>query len=221
MTAPLPTLESPEPLAVQPLGAVPRSASSEKFDVIYADPPWSYYNDMTITPRENKTGGGSMKHPQYPVMSSMDIKRLPIESIAADNSILFIWTTDYHMEKAMGVIRAWGFEYKTVGFAWQKTNKSGDPVCFMGAYTMKTGIELCLLATRGKNARKMVRRFNVRGRIESPRGQHSQKPNEARKRIVELVGDRPRVELFAREKHEGWSAWGNEVASDISLPNRE
>lgn len=186
------------------------------FSVIYADPPWSYYNDTTLqTPKLVKQGG--MKYPPYPVMASEEIKRLPVKEIAADDSVLFIWTTDYHLERAIAVINAWGFQYKTIGFAWQKTNKKGDPVSFMGAYTMKTGIELCLLATRGKNAHKMVKKFGVRGRIESPRQHHSKKPDEIRSRIVEMFGDVPRVELFARERVQGWEAWGNEIEANKKL----
>lgn len=87
----------------------------------------------------------------------------------------------------------------------------------MGAYTMKSGIELCLLATKGKKAHKLVKKHNIRSLIESPRQKHSQKPIEVKNRIVQLMGDLPRIELFAREKTEGWDVWGNEVESDISL----
>jgi Transcriptional activator, adenine-specific DNA methyltransferase len=145
---------------------------SRKYEIIYADPAWSYYNDSTLqSPKLVKEGG--MRYPPYPVMSSDEIKKLPVETIAADDSVLFIWTTDYHLARCIQVIDSWGFQYKTVGFAWQKTDKKGKPVCFMGAYTMKTGIELCLLATRGKNAHKMVKKYGVRGRVEAPRGEHS------------------------------------------------
>ena len=188
-----------------------------KYQIIYADPAWSYYNDTTVTPEQNKSGKGFMRKVPYPVMASDEIKKLPVGTIADDDSVLLIWTTDYHLARCIQVIEAWGFEYKTVGFAWQKTNKQGQPVCFMGAYTMKTGIELCLLATRGKNAHKLVKKYGVRGRIESPRAMHSKKPDEARNRIVELFGDRPRIELFAREKHEGWDVWGNHLPNDVEL----
>ena len=184
---------------------------TKKYQVIYADPPWSYYNDMTVDRSFNKTGAGSMTHPSYPVMSSNDIKALPVASIAENDSILFMWTTDYHLSIAMDVIKSWGFEYKTVGFAWQKLNKKKEPVCFMGAYTLKSGIELCLLATKGKNANKMVVNRKVRALLASEREVHSKKPNEVRNRIVSLLGDVPRIELFARQKADGWDSWGNEI----------
>jgi site-specific DNA-methyltransferase (adenine-specific) len=144
-------------------------------------------------------------------MSSKAVMQLPVEAIADDDCALFIWTTDYHLARCIKVIEAWGFEYKTVGFAWLKKTKSNKPVCFMGAYTMKSGIELCLFATRGKNVHKMKQSHKVRALIESQRLEHSKKPDEARDRIVELFGDLPRIELFAREKTEGWDVWGDEV----------
>ena len=188
---------------------------AKKYNIIYADPAWSYYNDKTAMP--NCTTVKGMRRPPYKVMSSAEIMQLPIKNISCDNALLFIWTTDYHLEKCMQVIKAWGFEYKTVGFTWAKKNKKGEQVCFMGAYTMKSGIELCLLATKGKDAHKLIKKHNVRAYIESPRLEHSKKPYEIRDRIVELCGDIPRVELFARQKVEGWDAWGNEIDSDITL----
>ena len=188
-----------------------------KYQVILSDPPWSYYNDMTVTPEQNRQGGGSISKLTYPVMSSADIAALPVKNIADDNCILFIWTTDYHLEKCFQVIKAWGFEYKTVGFAWQKLNKQNKPVCFMGAYTMKSGIELCLLATKGKDAAKMVKSHKVRALVQSQRQEHSKKPDEIRDRIVELCGNVPRVELFARQIVPGWDRFGNQVEGSITL----
>ena len=172
---------------------------------------------MTVTPEENKSGKGFMRKVPYPVMATDEIKRLPVGSLADDNCILFIWTTDYHLSRCCEVIKAWGFQYKTVGFVWQKLNKQGNPVCFMGAYTMKSGVELCLLATKGKDARKMVQKFGVRSRVETKRTKHSEKPDEVRQRIVEMLGDRKRIELFARHKHDGWDVWGNELENDVEL----
>lgn len=181
----------------------------KKYQIIYADPPWSYYNDTTAKPDCTTIKG--MRRPPYKVMGSAEIIGLPIKKITAENCILFIWTTDYHLEKCLKVIKSWGFQYKTIGFAWNKK------VCFMGAYTMKSGIELCLLATKGKDIHKLVRSHKIRALIESKREEHSKKPNEVRKRIVELMGDLPRIELFAREKTKGWDVWGNEIESDIEL----
>jgi len=181
----------------------------KKYQIIYADPPWSYYNDSNAKPDCTTVKG--MRRPPYSVMSSKAIMKLPIQDISDENCILFIWTTDYHLSRCLEVIKAWGFEYKTVGFVWNKKT------CFMGAYTMKSGIELCLLATKGKDAHKLVKKHNIRSLIEEKRTEHSKKPQEVRKRIVELMGDKPRIELFARQKTQGWDVWGNEVESDITL----
>src|SRR3990167_255631 len=188
-------------------------SKGKRYQIIYADPPWSYYNDSNAKPDVTTVRG--MRRPPYSVMSSNLIKELKVVDISAENSILFIWTTDYHLEKCLQVIKAWGFTYKTIGFVWDKET------CFMGAYTMKSGIELCLLATRGKDAHKLVKKHNVRSLIIEKRTEHSKKPNEVKTRITQLVGDLPRIELFAREKTEGWDVWGNEVESDIDLIQEE
>lgn len=182
---------------------------NKKYQILYADPPWSYYNDSSAKPDCTTVRG--MRRPPYPVMSSDAICKLPVHQLVDDNAILFIWSTDYHLSRCMSVIKAWGFEYKTIGFVWAKKTKKGTSVCFMGAYTMKSGVELCLLATKGKEAHQLVKKHNVKALIESQREIHSKKPDEAKSRIVELVGDLSRIELFAREKTEGWDVWGNEV----------
>lgn len=187
----------------------------KKYQVIYADPPWSYYNDSTVNPDCTTVRG--MRRPPYPVMASAEIMALPIKELAADDCLLFIWTTDYHLEKCLQVIDRWGFAYKTIGFKWVKQNKQGHPVCFMGAYTMKSGVELCLLATRGTKAHRLVKKHNVRSLVESKRLAHSQKPAEIRDRIVDLVGDVPRIELFARQATQGWDIWGNELGNDVQI----
>ena len=158
----------------------------KKYKVIYADPPWSYYNDMTVTPEKNKSGKGSISKISYPVMSSSDIKKMPINDITMDDAILFIWTTDFHLAKCCEVIKAWGFEYKTIGFVWQKFNKNNQPVCFMGADTLKSGVELCLIGTKGKKPSSLILNHKVRSLVQTQRGKHSKKPDEVRERIVEL-----------------------------------
>lgn len=193
---------------------------NKKYDVIYADPPWSYYNDSDANVDCTTIKG--MRRPPYPVMGSESIKKLPVNLISKENCILLIWTTDYHLQKCMEVINSWGFEYKTIGFAWSKRNKDGSPVTFMGAYTMKSGIELCLLATKGKSARKLLKLHNVRAYIESLRQHHSKKPDDVRNRINKLFGDVDKIELFARNLTDGWDCWGNEIeqAHEIEITDK-
>ena len=112
------------------------------------------------------------------------------------------------------MIKAWGFEYKSVAFVWLKLNKSGKGWFYGLGFWTRGNAEICLLATKGHPKRKSNR---VHQFIISPLRGHSQKPDEARDKIIELVGDLPRVELFAREKTDGWDAWGNEVDCDLEI----
>lgn len=182
---------------------------NKKYSIIYADPPWSFYNDSDSI--VNCTTHVGVRRPPYPCLGSETIKKIPVNTISDENSILFIWTTDYHLQKCLEVINAWGFKYKTVGFAWLKRTKNGNPVTFSGAYTCKSGIELCLLATKGKKAHKLVTQHNIKALVDAPREAHSKKPDVVRDRIVELCGDISRIELFARKKYSGWDCWGNEI----------
>ena len=112
------------------------------------------------------------------------------------------------LPEALEVIKRWGFKYKTVAFTWIKENKKSDGYFTGMGYYTRCNPEQCLLATKGKPKRisKSVRQLIV-SRLE----QHSKKPDDIRNRIVKLCGDLPRIELFARQRVEGWDCWGNEV----------
>ena len=172
----------------------------KKYQIIYADPPWSFknYNDDTAT---NWVG----KH--YSTMSKSDICELPVSEIAHKDCILFIWGTWPTLPQCLSVIVSWGFKYKTVAFNWLKLNKNDTPFFGMGYWT-RSNTEFCLLATRGHPKRKSA---DVPQVLQHPRLKHSQKPSIVRDKIIELVGDLPRIELFARQETEGWDVWGNEV----------
>ena len=188
----------------------------KKYDIVYADPPWSYYNDMSVAPDVTTVKG--MRRPPYPVLSIKDICSLDVKNILNENALLFMWTTDYHLGRCINeVMPAWGFEYKTIAFVWAKKNHIGKQVSFMGAYTKKSGCELCLLGTHGKNAHKLVINHKVNSFIECPREEHSKKPDIVRDSIEKLCGNCNKIELFARSKYNGWTAWGNEVQNDISI----
>ena len=175
--------------------------TTKKYNVIYADPPWTFktYSDK-----------GKDRSPEnhYNVMSLKDICNLPISKIANDDSVLLMWVVDPLLDKAFEVINAWGFKYKTVGFTWAKTNKKSMGFFTGLGYWTRANPEICVLATKGsiKRLSKSVRQLQV-----FPIGSHSKKPDEFKKLILELVGDLPRIELFARQKTEGWDVWGNEV----------
>jgi len=176
----------------------------KKFNIIYADPPWRY---------DNKGGQGVAEN-HYPTMKIEDICSLPVADLAADDSVLFLWTTFPMLAESLQVISAWGFQYKTVGFVWLKQNRVAKTWFFGLGFWTRGNAEICLIATRGKPKRqdKGIHQF-----IISPIERHSKKPDETRERIVRLMGDLPRVELFARNAPLGWDVWGNEVDSTVKL----
>jgi len=177
----------------------------EKYSIIYADPPWSY--------SDRKCSGAAEGH--YSTMPIDDICALPISAIAAEDCVLFLWATYPLLPEALRVIEAWGFRYKSIAFQWVKLNpRSGTPFFGLGRWT-RGNTEPCLLAVKGKPHRVSNGVFQL---IQEPRERHSQKPGIVRQRIVELCGDRPRIELFAREKAEGWDAWGDGVGGSPFLP---
>ncbi len=180
------------------------------YDVIYADPPWAYRT-------WSKKGQGRSAEHHYPTMTLEDIAALDVLALANSNCVLFLWATFPQLEDAFRVLKAWGFTYKTVAFVWVKQNRKTPPLFFGLGHWTRANAEVCLLATRGHPRRMSAKVHQV---IVSPIRRHSQKPDEARERIVELIGDVRRVELFARERADGWDAWGNEVESDIKLKVR-
>ena len=177
---------------------------TKKYNIIYADPPWRY--------RQKSLSGAAEKH--YETLDTTDICSLNVEEFAEKDSVLFIWVTFPQLKEALKVIKAWGFKYKTVAFVWIKQNKSGKGWFFGLGFWTRGNAEICLLATKGKPKRLSKR---VHQLIISPLMEHSRKPNEAREKIVELVGELPRLELFAREKTDGWDVWGNEVKNDVNI----
>ena len=175
-----------------------------RYSIIYADPPWGYN-----FPRTRKA-----KNKDYALMKTNDICALPVKDLADENAVLFIWVIWNKLEDALKVIDAWGFTYKSCAFTWVKKNKKQDTLFWgMGMWTRQNS-EVCLIATRGRPQRKSARVHSV---IDSKIQSHSEKPQEARKRIVDLCGDLPRIELFARTQTEGWDVYGNEVKNSITL----
>lgn len=175
------------------------------YKIIYADPPWRY----------NRSKGSGVAENHYRTMSTQDICTLPVAEIADKDSVLFLWATFPNLPEAMKVIKAWGYTYKTVAFVWIKKNKKTDSLFFGMGFWTRSNSEVCLLATKGNIHRESAKVHQV---IITPVSAHSQKPEEARERIVELMGNLPRIELFARQRLQGWHVWGNEVECDIELP---
>ena len=183
------------------------SPPADHYGVIYADPPWTFST-------YSRKGKGRSAEAYYDCMSIEEIKAVPVKEWAAKDSVLLLWTTDPLLEKALAVIRAWGFTYKTVGFYWAKLKRSvprdqyNDRSFFSGlGFWTRANPELCLLATRGSPHR---RKANVQKLVISPRREHSRKPDEVYERI-EALCEGPYLEIFARSARDGWHNLGIEV----------
>lgn len=175
----------------------------KKYKIIYADPPTSY--DSGVSPRRGIWG---LAQYHYNTMTNEDIKKLPVSQIADKDSILFLWATFPNIQLSLDILKAWGFQYKTVAFVWEKLSKTNNTLkkYGLGWYT-RSNCEIVLIGRKGKFDRKSAAVQQV---IRSTIGEHSQKPDEVRKRILKLCGDLPRIELFARTKVHGWDTWGND-----------
>lgn len=182
----------------------------KKYSVILADPPWAF------RAWSNK-GMGRSAEQHYPTMGLEDIKALSVTDLAAEDCVLFLWATFPMLKEAFAVIDAWGFAYKTVAFTWVKENRKSSGLFWGLGYWTRANAEICLLATRGSPKRQSAAVHQV---ILSPVERHSKKPDAVRERIVALMGDVPRVELFARQETPGWDVWGNEVECSPGLTSR-
>jgi len=183
---------------------------NKKYKIIYADPPWSYYSYSGDSDKDflNKKRIWGIAESNYETMNLEEIKNLPIKEISDDDCILFLWATFPNLQGGLDVVKAWGFEYKTVAFVWEKSDKTNNiPKKYgLGWYT-RSNCEVVLLGRKGKFDRKSA---SVKQIIRSTISEHSKKPNEVRDRILQLCGNLPRIELFARTKIHGWDVWGND-----------
>ena len=180
----------------------------KKYEIIYADPPWK-----TKTFKEKKDGLISRNLP-YIQMSDNEIKDLNIKPTLADDAILFMSCIDSRIPIVSEIMKDWGFTFKCVGFVWAKKAKTTNG--FNGGFSSytKRDCEFCFIGTRGKymNLKRGINQILI-----EPKTLHSRKPNEIRKRIIEMCGYLPRLELFAREQKEGFDVFGDEVENSIDL----
>jgi N6-adenosine-specific RNA methylase IME4 len=184
----------------------------KKYKIIYADPPWQYRV-------YSKKGQGKSAENHYHTMNIKDIMALPVDKIADKDCILFLWITFPCLKEGIEVMERWGFKYKTCGFNWVKRNKKKNTY-FMGlGFWTRSNSEVCLIGTKGqpKRVSKSVSQI-----CDARIMEHSRKPAEIRERIVELCGELPRIELFARDKVKGWDSLGDEIdGKDIREALRE
>ena len=175
---------------------------NKKYDIIYADPAWDYGD----TP--SKIGEGGDFVIPYQMMPTSEICAMPVQSIAKDDCLLFMWTTGLFLEDSLKVGKAWGFKYSTIVFNWDKE------LPIIGCYNM-IQTELCMLFKCGKKPEQATRR--ERQMIRCRKGAHSVKPMEVKRRIDRMFPTQSKIELFARplpmfkDLDDGWDYWGNEV----------
>ena len=165
-----------------------------KYNIIYADPPWQYWE-----------GGRKNQSQHYSTMTFDEIAKVPVQELSADNCILFLWATRVILPEAIMLIKEWGFNYSTVGFVWVKSKKDGTGFAIgLGNWT-RANAEYCLIGLKGTITRKDKTISEI---IYLPKEQHSQKPAIVKELITQLVGNLPRIELFATQKTKGWETWG-------------
>ena len=194
---------------------------NNKYSIIYADPPWHYNGKLQFD------NSGKILHNEgwekdvfisaasfkYPTIKTEELKLLNVSSIAEDDALLFMWTTNPHLQQAIDLGTSWGFEYKTVGFVWNKM------VHNPGQYTMSY-CELCLIFKRGRIPKPRGAR-NIKQLVEIPRGEHSEKPELIAENIGKMFPEQNKVELFARKKRKGWDAWGLETIYKDKIISKE
>lgn len=181
----------------------------KKYQIIYADPPWAYRQkqiNFQSYDKGKKYENDVTEH--YGTMTNDDIKALKVSDLADTNCLLFLWVTSPNLDVGIETGKSWGFEYKTVAFVWDKQRTN------YGFYTLSQ-CELCLVFKKGKIPDKAV--TNIKQFLSEKLGKHSEKPAEIRNRIEQMFPTQNKIELFARQKTEGWDTWGNEVESDIDL----
>lgn len=174
------------------------------YDIVYADPPWHYYGSPI-------KDAAAAKH--YPLMSQEELATLPVRKIMAKKAALFLWATCPRLDFAIDLIEKWQLHYRGVAYVWVKTNGRGEIIRGQGVpptFTKPT-TELLLTATTMPTGRPFPILDLAQAQVVlHERSQHSRKPTIFRRLIEELSGDRPRIELFAREKAGGWDSWGAE-----------
>ena len=171
------------------------------YDIIHADPPWSFEN-------WSEKGEDRNASQHYDTMGWKDIAALPGGELASGSCACFLWCVDPLLDKGFDVLRAWGFRFVTVAFTWAKQTSTGNAWHMGTGYYTRANPETCLLGMIGSLERQSAA---VRQLIVEPVREHSRKPDRVANDIVQLFGDLPRVELFARTARPGWASWGLET----------
>lgn len=178
------------------------------FDIIIADPPWDYKGQVQHNGKGGKETGSAELH--YSTMTLDQLAKIPVSTVASDNSLLFLWTSSPHLDQAISLMESWGFSYTTIAFVWNKDKVNP------GFYTMSQ-VEIVLVGKKGKIPAPRGSR-KERQMVNSPREEHSKKPDEVQSRIEKMFPTQTKLELFARRVKGGWTCIGNEISgNDISI----
>lgn len=179
------------------------------FRVITADPPWDFKSNSKAKPGRN-----ARRH--YKTMSLAEIRAMPVEQFAAENSVLFFWITGPLLVQGahIPIMRSWGFEPTAMGFDWIKLNPNSSSVFFTqadifkgGGFTTRKNAEYVVLGKRGRSVRENA---GVSSVLISPRREHSQKPEDFHKRVMQYTSG-PYLELFGRQQRDGWTVRGDQA----------
>ncbi|ENQ2734895.1 MT-A70 family methyltransferase [Klebsiella pneumoniae] len=178
---------------------------NEKYTLIYAEPPWTYRDKA-------KDGERGVGH-KYQTMTVLDICRLPVWELAAENCLLDMWWVPTMPLEALKVVEAWGFRLMTMkGFTWNKCGSRQTDKLVMGmGHMTRVNSEDCLFAVKGNLPARLD--AGIIQSFTAPRLEHSRKPDYVREMLVQLLGDVPRIELFARQSSHGFDVWGNQCES--------
>jgi N6-adenosine-specific RNA methylase IME4 len=184
------------------------------YEIVYCDPPWSYTHKTYSVSGSDGVKSLNLNHvtEQYPTLSLLEMMCWNVSSICSENALMFMWATGPVLEEAFPLMNAWGFEYMTMGFVWEKIKVNP------GYYTMSS-CEYVLIGKRGKipqpRGSRSVRQFH-----QEMSGRHSAKPEEIRERIEEMFPTQKKLEMFCRYPAQGWDVFGNEAEGSIKIPRR-
>jgi len=179
-----------------------RFASGRKYKTILADPPWRF---------QNRTGKMAPEHhrlSRYETMTLEDIMALPVSSLSAESSHMYLWVPNALLPDGIRLLQAWGFQYKT-NIIWHKVRKDGGSDGRGVGFYFRNVTEMILFGVKGKNARTLAPGRRQVNMIETRKREHSRKPDELFD-LIESCSGGPYLELFARGTRRGWSGWGNQ-----------
>lgn len=197
----------------------PLEQPAKKYKVILADPPWQF---KSANSGGNMNSGAANKYMTTGIKGLMDID---VDAITEDDAILFMWYVGAMPQEAIDLVKAWGFTLKNMnGVVWNKLTQHGKPYFGMGFYT-RAGSESVIIATKGKykpKSRSVRAVIHAESQIqfESKVAKHSEKPKAVHDLILELCGDVPRLEMFARKTSPGWDVFGNEAPNSIKIGSK-